>query len=95
MEKFNENIKLVKIVDKPIKLKKDEYYALMVTDLYNRHLRPDSDYWNYSRGYLGLERTSEHKIYISKDFYKRKNLGRGLTFVIKVKSKKECCKLDH
>jgi len=93
--KYNKNITLIKIVNKPTRLKKNEYYALMVTDLYNRHNRPKSDYWDFRLGYLGLERTSDGEIYVSKNFSARRNLSRGETFVVKITKKAKVLKLTE
>lgn len=65
------------------KLGKDEYFALMVTDIENKGKRPRSDYVDFEKGYIGFERTG-NKIYVSKDFNKRNDLYRGKTVIVKV-----------
>ena len=76
------------------KLAKNEYYALMVTDHYNKHKRPKSDYLDYDKDWIGLERTSAGSIYISKDYNKRKDLYRGVVVIVKVSKKDKVCNLN-
>ncbi|MDE1867571.1 MAG: hypothetical protein KGI08_07685 [Thaumarchaeota archaeon] len=66
------------------KLGKDEYFALMITDIENKGKRARSDYIDFEKGYIGLERNSSGEIYISKKFDKRVDSERGKTVMVKV-----------
>lgn len=66
------------------KLNNNEYYALMVTDEYHKDTRPETDYLDYDRSWIGLERTSNGAIYISKDYNERRKLYRGVVVIVKV-----------
>jgi len=92
MKKYSDNIELIKIVKGSTDLKEDEYYALMVEDEFHKHQRPYSDFFDYDKGYIGLERTGD-RIYISKDFNKRNANYRGYTFIVLVKDPSKCCEL--
>ena len=65
-------------------LEENQFYALMVTDHYNRGRRNNRDYLNLSKAWIGLERTGSGRIYISKNFSKRKNSYRGDTVIVNV-----------
>ena len=94
--KYDDNITLVEDGRKTDrKLKRNEYYVLMVTDDYNKFKRNSNDYWDFELSWLGLERTHPSGVYISKDFSKRDDRGRGITLVAKVKNKKLCCELNY
>lgn len=88
----------IEVVDsypgKDSKLGKNEYFALMVTDLENKGKRPSSDYVDFTKGYLGFERTSNGEIYVSKDFYNRKNELRGKTLMVKISPNAKILELD-
>jgi hypothetical protein len=98
--KYNDNITIVSIANSPTTIAKNEYYALMVTDYnvaYNPEYHPRGDTRNFfdrQRGWLGLERTSGGKIYISKDFSIRHNQYRGDTVVVHVANPEQCYILD-
>ena len=77
------------------KLTTNEWYALMVTDHYNKHKRPKSDYIDYGQSWLGLERTSEGEIYITKEYGKRRNLPRGVVVIVKVSKQDKTYILRH
>lgn len=64
-------------------LKKDEYFALMVTD-HNKEDRPKEDYFNFDKAWLGVEKTSSNQIYISKKYSARRSLYRGDTIIISI-----------
>lgn len=62
----------------------DEWFALMVMDKYGlQHGRHERDYWDASRGMIGLERT-DGRVYISKTARKRYNPLRGETWIVRV-----------
>lgn len=88
-------LKIIKEATGNEKLKKNEYYALMVTDTYNKGLRPKEDYIDFSKGWLGWERPTDGKPYISKDFHNRNSRGRGTTYIVEIKSKSEGVILDY
>ena len=93
--KYNENITLVTYAASGSEILQDnEYYALMVQDQKNKSIRNRSDYWDFENGYVGLERSGS-EIYISKDFDKRYNPERGLTFICEVKNTDQCCWLKY
>ena len=68
------------------KLTANEYYALMVTDEYNKYRRPQCDYLDYGKSWIGLER---------KDYNKRRNLYRGVVVIVKVSKQDKICLLDN
>ena len=85
IKEYDRGIKVEGVVLQPVKkLEKNEYYALMVTDEENRGSRPKKDYVDFYKGYIGLERTSDGRIYISKDYEKRSDQYRGKTVVVEV-----------
>ena len=90
--KYDDNIEL-DFVREDRKLKPNEYFVLMVHDELNKHLRPQKDYFNYKAGWIGIERTSAEKIYISKEFNQRSDYHRGITMVATVKDVSKCCVL--
>ena len=90
--KYDNNITLVKQVSKAEPLQDDEYYVLMVTDTW-RH-NDSRFFFNKTKGWLGLEKTSGSRIYISKDFAKRRTPLRGDTFVAKVENIALCYDLS-
>lgn len=96
MKKYNENITLIREVSSGAngELQPDIYYALMVIDyprLADKERKDSRTFFDIKKGQLGLERTSEDRIYISKDYNKRKNLYRGIVMVVQVKNPKLCC----
>jgi len=77
-------IEIVKMATGNEKLRSREYYALKVTDLVSRGMRLLSDYEDYSRGWIGWERPTGGKPYISKDYHNRYDPSRGETYVVSV-----------
>ena len=66
------------------KLQKNEYFALMVIDSMTKN--DTRKFFNEGHGWLGLEYTSPPpRVYIAKNFYKRYDLYRGVTMVVRVK----------
>ena len=93
--KYNDNITLVTYAASGSEILQDnEFYALMVEDRHHKNIRDRSDYWDYDSGYIGLERSGS-EVYISKDFDKRYNPERGLTFICEVKNPDKCCLLKY
>ena len=92
---YDGNITLIKKVTAPVELEENQWYALMVTD---RH-RGGSDtrqFFDKNLGWIGLERPTRSKPYLSKDFEKRKDrLGRGDTFVVEVRNTAGHCILGE
>lgn len=80
-------------VTQPRNLKDNEYYVLMVVD-YNKELRKRNDFINFDKGYIGLECTSENRVYISKTFNSRKNPYRGITCIVDINSADKVYNLD-
>lgn len=79
-------------------LKENQYFALMVTDHENKfgyNKRPKEDYLNFRKGWIGIERTSEGLIYISKDYSKRHDVCRGDTIIVEVEKKDKTCLLTY
>jgi len=48
------------------------------------------EYFNYDESWIGLECTSDKKVYISKNKNKRENRNRGFVFIVKVKNINKC-----
>ncbi len=77
------------------KLKKDEYFATMVTDYANYdspHIK-GIDIYDHN-GLVGIEKTSgENGFYISKDYNKRNSYHRGKTVIVSVSKENlnKCC----
>ena len=90
--KYNENI-TIDFIEKKRKLEPSEYYVLMVVDERSKtlNLRPKSDYFKYDFNWIGLEQTSDGKIYISKCYGKRVNYERGIPMIADVKDVSKCC----
>ena len=88
-KKYNKNITLIHSHSQ-MALAEDEYFALMVTDLEGTKHRDKDDYFDFSLGYIGLERQSDGKIYISKDYDLRDRPTRGIVFVVQVKDVSKC-----
>jgi len=91
--RYNENTLIVRYasgINEP--LAKDEYFVIMVTDpLYkNGCPRPKSDYFKLQYEWIGIECTSNGRIYISKKYNSRKNGYRGDTMVVRVGDKDRC-----
>jgi len=79
-----------------IQLAKDEYFALMVEDHSNKFSRPKSDYIDFQKGWVGLERTSKpSRIYVSKWFFSRFHPYRGSTVIVKVSKDDKIYILDE
>jgi hypothetical protein len=98
MKKEYKNIEIIKEITQPEKeLKDNQFYALMVTDEYNKDLqmRPKTDYYDYEKAYIGIECNSEHKIYISKEFNNRNDRNRGKTILINVFDKANTYELTY
>ncbi len=96
--KYNNNITIINDDVKGLKepLKKNEWFALMVVDDVNWTDKQDNRSWfDKKKGWLGLECTSEIKVYISKTINNRTNRGRGNTQIIKVEYYKLCCELTY
>ena len=91
--KFNENITLLREAEREDeeKLSKDEFFVLMVMDEDGRRNRLESDYWDFSKGEIGVERTSVDEVYISKKYNARRNPLRGITWLVEVKDTDKCC----
>lgn len=64
-------------------LKRNQYYALMVEDNEYKGKRPKSDYVNYEKSWIGLERTGG-KVYVSKDYNERHEPYRGSTVLVSI-----------
>lgn len=104
--KYNENIEIVneqveRLEYRSVSLKLDEYFAVMVADYHpnpNFSYRPQSDYFDFPRSWIGLEclsgRCGGKKVYISKEFFKRHSPERGPTVVVRVQRPEECYILD-
>ena len=89
---YNDDIILIRKLNEELpRLSRDQFYALMVEDNYNKYRRAKQDYFDYDTGSIGLEKTTEGRIYISKEFHKRKNLGRGSTYLVEVKGMSNTC----
>ena len=95
---YNENIRLLKDVTKADPrqvekgLAKDEYFVLMVTD------NPDHNkvnFWDRDKGYLGLERNSNNRVYISRKLNNRLSAFRGVTFLARVTDPTICYELTY
>ena len=91
---YNQNIILIKEANGPVELQDNEYYVLMVTDEVNRHIRKPKEYWDYKKGFVGLECTNKN-IYISKTFKNRHNPSRGKTFVARIVNPSLCNELSY
>ena len=93
-DKYNENITLsrhaLRFGNSQMALAEDEYFALMVTDLEGTKHRDKDDYFDFSLGYIGLQRQSDGKIYISKDYDVMDRPTRGIVYVVKVKDVSKC-----
>jgi hypothetical protein len=70
-------------------LASDEWFALMVTD--HNPTRRKEDFCDYEKRWIGFEKTSDGRVYISKDYAKRHNLMRGETMVIKIDDTSNYC----
>jgi len=93
-ESYDFGVIILKEVRKPVeKLEADQYYALMVTDIENRKTRSQYDYVNFGKGYIGLERTSNNLIYVSKSYLKRNDPERGVTVLARVEEKRRVLEL--
>jgi hypothetical protein len=102
--KYNSNIDIVDVVSNrqslhpsiPTReLQQDyEFFALMVTDSQNKNTRPKTDYFLHAKDWIGLEQTSDNRIYISKNFNKRYDGFRGETVIVSVIDKSLCCILS-
>jgi hypothetical protein len=79
---------------KGIKLKDNEYFALMVEDK-KRGYSDNRKFLDELMGWLGLECTSERRVYISKDFFKRWNPHRGTTYIVAVDNPELHCELNY
>ncbi len=91
-------LKLVGSERKITKLKTDEFYTLMVVSFWEKH--PNDNIVGYDKeigNLIGLQCTSEHKIYISKIFHNIKDENRGTTLVVKIDMNKikEFCLLEY
>ena len=102
---YNENIILVEEMPRNAyrpELKENQYYAVMVTDgtvSYKcKTVRPESDYFDIDRLWLGLEclgaKEDYHRVYVSKDYWRRFSHLRGTTFFVEVKDTGKCYILD-
>lgn len=76
-------------------LKENEYFALMVTDHDYKERRPKKDYIDFEKGWIGIERTSENKIYISKEADKRTDRMRGDLIIVNIKKEDNVCLLNY
>jgi len=97
--RYNSNIVLREAVNRgqARDLTPKEFYVLMVTDTQGRtsastpeRFRDTRRFFDAPRGWLGLERTSSDRIYISKNFNKRFNPSRGQTFIATVADPRRC-----
>lgn len=74
-------------------LESNEYYVLMVKD--SKKYNDTRDFFNAEMEWLGLEQTSEGKIYISKKFNNRQFGIHGDTFLAKVNNPTLCLELNN
>ena len=98
--KYNENITIINMAGKYQEpLPDGYYYALMIEDSKVRmsgrqEWNDNRSFFDIARGWIGLERTSGNRIYISKRLSARKNCDRGATFIVRVIHPGLCCVLD-
>ena len=82
----NYPVKFISRVTKPVELSDNQYYALVVTDnlfgFENPHIQAVSVV--NKEYYVGIERLSDARYYLSKNFESRKNAYRGITIVIEI-----------
>jgi len=94
--KYNDNITLLPERDaiKGMKLKDDEYFALMVKDRY-RGSSDKRDFFDKEKDWLALEWTNPSGIYITKgkNNYPFDSPRRGIPMVVRVKDTSKCCLL--
>jgi len=99
METQTEEIIIKNQVIKETKLKKNEYYALMVhgSSVDKNEANKLGYVWNTLRAAYdaGIERPSNAKPYISKNFYARNDLYRGRTIIIQVDNTDGYCLLSQ
>lgn len=95
--KYNSNIFLLRKIENQSEANKQEpnsYYALMVEDVENKH-RTDIDFFDRKLGWIGLERTSDGRIYISNKFHNCFEPSRGTTWLVAVHNPQLCCELTY
>lgn len=86
---YNTNITLIREVKKSVgKLLDNQYYALMICD--SPCPKDSRKFFNKTKNWLGLERTTPNEIYISKKFYNRHSPLRGITFLVRVYNPAVC-----
>jgi hypothetical protein len=91
--KYNDNISIIEVTREPRTLQQNEYYAVMVTDPFNKQSRSREDYFDYDKNWIGLECTGSNQVYISKDFTERHDSYRGVTVIVVVVDKSQCYEL--
>ncbi len=91
------NIRDASIGNPPcVELPGNQYYALMVVDNAVRDrggnkMHGDArQFFDQSKGWIGLECMTGGAVYISKDFYERYNRDRGETWIVSVADASRC-----
>jgi len=80
-------LRFIEIVNNPRKLKRNEFYALMVTDTSESPHTKGLDVITHQH-LVGVERPNiDMGCYISKSYDKRRSLYRGNTIIVEVKDK--------